>query len=381
MTLRKEAVVVFGYAFAHQKTQDFLLELSFAGFRQVVVLAAPWRPLAQADPRGYFPTGLSHAAPTDPQTVCKSLGFECHIVAHDDVAALSALRNRPGMLGRGFGLGLIAGARLIKSAVIDMFEEGILNIHPGLIPQTSGLDGFYHTIKNRVPLGATAHYIDRCTDAGEVLFFEETPIGPDDTPDTVLHNHYQSQIRALRRFVVLRDAGALVRTPANRLRKNAPMLPDEKRAMIAEFPVWRTLQVRSQAARAVIAACESGQLAQIGHHLDRFPDLLDHRTPQGWTPLIVAAFHGQTEVLMALLGLGANPNVCGINGTTPLMYAKTAFVAGRSTDMAGLDALLAAGADPYRRDCLGKDVFDYLSKTPDTDAIKCVRHRLAGGKP
>lgn len=369
--VRDEAIAVFAYAFAHRKSQDFLLELAYAGFRNVIVIAAPWRVLPRADTQVYFPSSIVNAPPTPPEQVCTTLGFQYCVVEHDDVNAIAALRDVAG-----FRLGIVAGARIIKSAVIDLFEEGILNIHPGKIPETSGLDVFYYTIKHRVPAGVTAHYIDRRVDAGDVLFFEETLIGPDDSPEIVQHNNYQSQIRALRRFLSLRDQRALVRYPANRPRKNNPMSPDEKRQTLREFSIWRAAQVRTQASRSLFAACEAGQTDVVAQQLACFPDLVECRTEEGWTPLIVASFNQRVEVVRTLLELGADPNAAGARGTTPLMYAKTAVAEGRTSDMAVLEALIAGGADPFRCDSYGRNIFYYLEQAGERVVLAWLKQRL-----
>jgi len=263
--IRTEPIAVFAYAFAHRKTQDFLLELAAAGFRDVTVIGAPWKALPHSDPNHYFPTMLRSAPSLATPDVCRALGFAFHECEHDDVDAIAELRT-----GAGFQLGVISGARIIKRAVIELFDEGILNIHPGKLPETAGLDLFFYTITKGVPMGVTAHYIDPRVDAGDELFFEETPLGPDDTIEVVQSNNYQSQIRALRRFIAGRDAGTLTRQPVDRPRKNDPMTPEEKRAAVETFPNWRIAQCRAQHGRALLSACHQGDAATVGEPTDEF---------------------------------------------------------------------------------------------------------------
>jgi ankyrin repeat protein len=232
-----------------------------------------------------------------------------------------------------------------------------------MIPETSGLDAFFYTIKRQSPMGATAHFIDGRVDAGDLLFFEETLVGAEDSPEMVQHNNYQSQIRALRRFIALRDKGALAPTEANRPRKNDPMTAEEKRETMRTFARWRSGRLIEQAFRTLISACETGQAEIVAAQLNAFPALIERRTAQGWTPLIVAAFNQHHGVVKALLEHGADPNASGRRGTTPLMYAKTALQNGSSDDRSLILTLLEAGADLHRTDCLGKDVFHYLEKT------------------
>lgn len=359
---RSEPIAVFAYAFAHRKTQDFLIELAAAGYSNVTVIAAPWKALPHADSNRYFPTMLRQAPALGTPELCRALGFAFHECEHDDVARISSLRD-----DAGFRLGIISGARIIKRAVIELFEEGILNIHPGKLPETAGLDLFFYTIVKGVAMGVTAHYIDPRVDAGDELFFEETRLGPDDTIEAVQSNNYQSQIRALRRFIAERDAQTLTRTPVDRPRKNEPMPPEEKRRTVDAFSNWRVAQFRLQQGRALLAACGAGDLIKVERLLTAFPDLIEFRSPEGWTPLIVAAFGQKKDVVAALLARGADANACGKKGTTVLMYAKTAFVGQNVPDLSILRALLDAGADPARHDALGKDIFHYLRASGDSE--------------
>jgi len=361
---QRDCIAVFAYSFPHRKTQDFLFELALAGFRRVLVLAAPWKELRNGPSESFFSNGLSNAKPHDTAALCEVLDYDFVEVEHGDVERIQAESE-----ARGISLAIIAGARILKSAVINVFKEGVLNIHPGKIPETSGLDAFFYSIKHKAPMGATAHFVDGRVDAGVLLFFEETPLNADDTPEIVQHNNYQSQIRALRRFIAERDDGQLVPVPAHRPHKNQPMKPEEKRAAIKGFGVWRSEQLAEQVFNKIVSGCEAGRVSVVSAHLDMFPSLIERRTKQGWTPLIVAAFNQHLEVVELLLERGADPNASGRNGTTPVMYAKTALLGASIDDRRLIQALFSAGADLNRTDCFGKDVFHYIEKAGAADLL------------
>jgi folate-dependent phosphoribosylglycinamide formyltransferase PurN len=366
--MRDECIAVFAYAFPHRKTQDFLFELALAGFQDVLVLAAPWKKLPNSPSEPHHRTGLTNAEPNDTATICAVLGFDYFETEHSDFGTIRSLCRE-----RRIKLAIIAGARIIKSAVIGIFEEGVLNIHPGKIPETSGLDAFFYTIKHNTPAGASAHFIDGRVDAGDLLFFEETEIGADDTPEIVQHNVYQSQIRALRRFISHWENGALMPSPVDPPRKNDPMTAQEKAQAIRDFSTWRCNRVVEQAFHVLIAGCESGETETVMSQLSAFPWLIEHRTALGWTPLIVSAYNQNYDVVQLLLERGADPDVSGHNGTTPLMYAKTALEKGLTGDRRIITALIAAGADLRRTDCFGKDVFYYLEKTGASELLTWMR--------
>jgi phosphoribosylglycinamide formyltransferase-1 len=232
--MRSDPIAVFAYAFPHRKTQDFLFELVMMGFSNLCVIAAPWKDLGHIDRNRYFPQTLQTARPHHPADICRALGLNFHEIAHDDVESIKNLKKR-----YDFELGIISGARILRRKVIDLFPIGILNIHPGKLPETAGLDLFYQSIVKNVPLGATAHFIDSKVDAGDELFFVETHVDTSDTPEIVSYNNYQNQLLALHRFVRDMEAGDLLRRPIENWAKNQPMTPEEKRQALQKFSDWK----------------------------------------------------------------------------------------------------------------------------------------------
>lgn len=142
-------LVVFAYNFPHKKTQDVLVQLYLHGYRKVVVLAQDYEPLKVSGPA--IRTKIRHRALLPPPAVAQSLGYAFHVVHHNSPEAVALLRE--------FGpeLGVIAGARILKKEVIVAFSIGIINLHPGLIPEARGLDALLWSILKDVPPGTTAH--------------------------------------------------------------------------------------------------------------------------------------------------------------------------------------------------------------------------------
>ena len=67
------------------------------------------------------------------------------------------------------GVGVIAGARILCPETIAALPGGILNLHPGLLPNARGLDALLWSIYDGCRLGVTAHIIDRHVDAGRIV--------------------------------------------------------------------------------------------------------------------------------------------------------------------------------------------------------------------
>ncbi|UAB91609.1 ankyrin repeat domain-containing protein (plasmid) [Ruegeria sp. SCSIO 43209] len=348
-------IAVFAYAFPHRKSHDFLVELALMGQREVTVIGAPFQKLPSMDRTVYFPHTLRAVPPLDTKELCERLGFSFVEMPHSDIDGIINLVDEHGL-----ELGIISGARILKRPVIEAFKQGIVNFHPGKIPETSGLDAFFYTLKNGVDAGVTTHLIDPRVDAGQHLAFDATQISATDTPEIVQENTYRLQITALRQFLDCWTKSELSPTALHRPTKNEPMAPSKKWETLLNFPAWRATRVRMQAFESMKVACNQGDVQAVSKILEIHPDLLEERTEKGWTPLIMAAFNQRLELTNYLLEHRANPNATGRNGTTVLMYAKTALMAHPNASFELLDTLLASGADPLRTDMHGRALMDYV---------------------
>lgn len=83
------------------------------------------------------------------------------------------------------------------------------------------------------------------------------------------------------------------------------------------------------------------------------------RNHRGWSPIIVAAYHGNILAIEKLLELSANVNDQNYNGTSVIMYAKDYCLKVRDNTL--IQYLIKNGADPYKKDFSNKNLFDYLT--------------------
>jgi ankyrin repeat protein len=95
----------------------------------------------------------------------------------------------------------------------------------------------------------------------------------------------------------------------------------------------------------LFAACMAGATGRLNELIDHDPAHVNSYSPDGWTPLHLAAFFAQPAAVQALLARGADVNARARNGTanTPLH----AGAAGRNLDV--VTALVAHGADVNAR--------------------------------
>ena len=182
-------LVVFAYNFPHKKTQDILLHLFVHGYEVGLILAA--NPVKLNIPPHTIRTKIRHSALLHPQQISKRIGANYIVLPHNSREAEELLQQiNP-------ELGIIAGARILKNHIISKFSIGIINLHPGLIPEARGLDAMLWSIYKDIPLGVTAHLIDERIDAGRILLKETIPIYEDDTLLDLSERLYEKQLEML----------------------------------------------------------------------------------------------------------------------------------------------------------------------------------------
>jgi phosphoribosylglycinamide formyltransferase-1 len=89
--------------------------------------------------------------------------------------------------GNGVDLVCLAGyMRLLSGGFVSAFPQGILNIHPSLLPAFPGLDAQYQALCHGVKVtGCTVHLVDENLDSGPILLQSAVPVFDRDTLETL----------------------------------------------------------------------------------------------------------------------------------------------------------------------------------------------------
>lgn len=107
----------------------------------------------------------------------------------------------------------------------------------------------------------------------------------------------------------------------------------------------------------ILSACRAGDLAYL-QAVPRLEKYLEQKNEKGWTPLIVATYNNQKEVVDYLLSIGADIYVKNHNGTNLLMYAKNTYLDHDDTTL--LKKVYEMGVGPEETDYMGFDLFYYI---------------------
>ncbi len=164
---------VFAYNFRHKKTQEGLLKLFMKNIPIACIFAADPVELKFYKSRMRIgPKGLDYEHPKDLAT---RLNVPYHVVVHNSSECEELIQKYD------LDVGIVLGARILKGNIIDAFDVGVINMHPGLLPQNRGLDNLKWAILKEYMQGVSVHLISKEIDKGKLLIKEEVPVFKDDT--------------------------------------------------------------------------------------------------------------------------------------------------------------------------------------------------------
>lgn len=155
----------------------------------------------------------------------RAAGIETLVVDHRAFIDREAFdRTLAAELGaRRVSLVCLAGfMRLVGAPLLEAFPNGILNVHPSLLPAFRGVDAQRQALEYGVKVaGATVHLVTAELDGGPIVLQAAVPVRDDDTPDTLAarilieeHRIYPEAVRIVldggwtvegRRFLRTRD--------------------------------------------------------------------------------------------------------------------------------------------------------------------------------
>mgnify|MGYP001340136937 CR=1 FL=1 len=224
-------IAIFGYDFHHYKTNAIIKDTFINGFSIGAVLLAPKINYIN---NGNIGSIDNYSKNDEIREFCKANNIDFYRIKHNDNSKIKMIVD-----SKNIDLGLIGGAKIIHQSVIKLFKSGIINYHPGRIPETSGLDSLYRTIENFVPPCVTAHLIDQKIDAG--LFINEAivEVFKDDTLETISGRILKKQIE-INQFVLKDVKDKKINFPKiNRPKKNEKLSIEEKEKIIKFFEKWK----------------------------------------------------------------------------------------------------------------------------------------------
>ena len=145
---------------------------------------------------------------------------------------------------------VFGGTRIIRGAILEYGDArgGVLNAHPGLLPECRGSASPAWSVYHDIPIGSSCHFCSAAIDAGDLAGRREIPVRRGATYQDLCYATLVEAARLMTEAVAAYADGRLdeLRTPQG----------DSK---------WPTFRYDAEIERAAIAKLERGE---YGHYVD-----------------------------------------------------------------------------------------------------------------
>ncbi len=68
---------------------------------------------------------------------------------------------------------VFGGTRIIRGEILDLPKDGVINSHPGLLPECRGSASPAWSVYHDIPIGSSTHFCDNGIDTGQLLLRRE----------------------------------------------------------------------------------------------------------------------------------------------------------------------------------------------------------------
>ncbi len=235
MKIKKYKICIFAYSFKHKKTNDFIKILSKSNCLDIIIanpkenlkIKSNWKP---QNKKKIVPK-LDKA-----KDLCLKRDIKYFELKHKNFLKIKSMIKKYQI-----NLGIISGARILDKKIIKLFKYGIINFHPGKIPETSGLDSLYWTVNKQIPPYVTAHFIDKNIDKGKIIFQKKVEVFIKDNFYTLTNRIYKEQITLLKKIsIIIKNNNSFLTKSVLNYAKNNQLSTNEKKYIYYDkFKYWK----------------------------------------------------------------------------------------------------------------------------------------------
>ncbi len=97
-------------------------------------------------------------------------------VIHETVSIHNSEQVMPLIEDIDLDLIVFGGTRIIRGEILDYPKDGVINSHPGLLPDCRGSASPAWSVYHDIPIGSTTHFCDNGIDTGEILLRRDFPV-------------------------------------------------------------------------------------------------------------------------------------------------------------------------------------------------------------
>jgi methionyl-tRNA formyltransferase len=97
-------------------------------------------------------------------------------IPHIEVPIHNSDEVMPNITNLELDLIVFGGTRIIRGEILDHPKDGVINSHPGLLPECRGSASPAWSVFHDIPIGSSTHFCDNGIDTGQLLLRREVPV-------------------------------------------------------------------------------------------------------------------------------------------------------------------------------------------------------------
>ncbi len=191
----------------HPYGQEMLRQLLGAGFEPAILIEEN-SAVADEERAKFYERIAGQPIPPTFTELLKGRNIRRVEVPHHNKAECEELLKevRPDLI-------VLGGTRIIKPNIIETARDGVLNAHPGLLPQVRGSASVAWSIYHDIPIGCTCHFIDPNIDTGDIVGQRTIPVHRGDTYEKLVWETIALSGTLMTEALQAYSAGTLTRRP------------------------------------------------------------------------------------------------------------------------------------------------------------------------
>jgi len=227
-------IVVFGYNFPHSKCENFIHILKNNNIKISAYIGA--NKIKLNLPKKIYNRNIPTKPIFEPRKLCKIYNIPFYVSDHNSDKTIKIIKKTKA------NLGIIAGSRILKSNIIKTLKYGIINFHPGKIPEASGLDALLWSISKNIKPYVTTHFINNKIDAGKRIFQREVKINLEDRMEDIKHKINVAELEELEKLCkkyLKKNDNIKSKKILNYQIANKPMTEHQQIKVLKKFNSWK----------------------------------------------------------------------------------------------------------------------------------------------
>lgn len=227
-------IVVFGYNFSHSKCENFIHILKKNNIKISAYVGANKVKLKL--PKKIYNKSIPIKTIFEPRKLCELYNIPFYVSDHNSDKTIKIIKKSKA------NLGIIAGSRILKPNIIKSLKYGIINFHPGKIPQASGLDALFWSISKNIRPYVTTHFIDNKIDSGQRIYEKKVNFDVNDRIEDIKNKTnlvVYEELKKLCQNYLSKKKKIKSKKIKNYIHNNNPMTEDQQKQTLVKFEKWR----------------------------------------------------------------------------------------------------------------------------------------------